>query len=245
MRASNTSHYQTKQRPLPSDQSFIDSSSDSDDSHPIAQVANLSESRFKQLLTDIEEAGGRKFFRLGKVCKEKPEIYGLPSSGQQQQFRNKLRTVRRYTEADYQLVLSLNNVRSCRIAARPLLVSPERTKNPSETPTETTTKNPSETTTKTAIMSTPSSTRSRTRRTSPPSRSRRFRDSSAENSGDEDNYDDSAGPAKLLSQVTIHVDLEHPCNNREVVVYSLVRVEHGQSLYDCYDIYLQTDVRDF
>jgi hypothetical protein len=241
MRTSNSLFYRTKQRALPSDHRRVESDSDSsndDSSHHIPQIVNgLSESRFKQLLTDIEEAGGLNLFNFGRICKQKPEIYGLAGSAQQQQFRNKLRSIRGYSAEDYQLVLGEYKVRSCRIAARPQLVSPERTKDTSKAPTETAARK-----TPAIMLSTPSS-RSRGRITSPPSsRGRVARRDSAANDF-EDTFEDAI--PKTANTCVIEVDVDHPSNNREVVIYFVPQVEHGNNLYDCFDIYVQTDVRDF
>ena len=244
MRTSNSLFYRIKQRALPSDhrrvQSDIDSSSDSDDSsHIIPQIVNgLSESRFKQLLTDIEEAGaGLNLFSFGRICKQKPEIYGLAGSAQQQQFRNKLRSIRRFSAEDYQLVLGEYKVRSCRIAARPQLVSPERTKDNSKEPTDTATrKKPS------IMMSTPCSG-SCCRITSPPSSRGHVAQRDFAVNDFEDTFDDAI--PKTANTCVIEVDVDHPSNNRKVVIYFVPQVEHGNNLYDCFDIYVQTDVREF
>ena len=236
MRRSVGNYHRTKQRAIPSDRSSDESDCDdtSDSNHPTPQLARgLSETNFKQLLTDIEEAGGIGFFSFGKICKEKPEIYGNPDSALRSQFRNKLRSLRSYNSTDYQLVLGQYNVKSCRIAARPQLVSPEKTKTPSKASSQT----PSETTT-TGIMapSTPSS-RSRAHITSPPASRGRL--------AMRDSFEDTADDVRPeLNAVVIDVDVAHPSNNREVVIYNLIRVEHENSLYDCFDIYLPADVRD-
>jgi hypothetical protein len=131
-------------------------------------------------------------------------------------------------------VLGQYKVKSCRIAARPQLVSPEKTKTPSKAPSKT----PFETTTGIMAPSTPAS-RSRAHITSPPASRGHLalRDS--------DDFEDTCDDVGLnINAVAIDVDVEHPSNNREVVIYNLIRVEHENSLYNCFDIYLPADVRD-
>ena len=83
MRRSVGNHHRTKQRAIPSDQSSdqSDSNDNSDSNHPTPQIAlGLPETNYKQLLTDIEEADGIDLFSFGKICNEKPEIYGRADS---------------------------------------------------------------------------------------------------------------------------------------------------------------------
>ena len=62
---------------------------------------------------------------------------------------------------------------------------------------------------------------------------------------DSDDFEDTCDDVGLdINAVVNDVDVEHPSNNREVVIYNFIRVEHENSLYNCFDIYLPADVRD-
>lgn len=235
MKTSFGHYYRTKQRPIRSESSddsdSEDSGDDQDSHHPTPSVARgLSNGKLKLFLVDIEESGGLDFCNFKDIFNAKQDLYGEPDSAQRTQFKNKLRTLKRYSPEDYQLVLNERGVKSCRLASpKPQVVrSPERTKKPSK-PRTTTEKMPS--TPSRAIVH-PGSYRSLP---APPSRGRR---------GDSDDLEDIMEERQDVDTPVIDIDLDHPERNREVIVYCLNEVEHEDCVYNCFNILLPVDPRD-
>lgn len=55
----------------------------------------------KQLLQDIEEAGGCKAFKFLHLCDRKPDFYGAPGSERRRQIQNKYYKWSNYTSSKY------------------------------------------------------------------------------------------------------------------------------------------------
>ncbi len=193
--------------------------------------AVFSNGKLKLFLTDIEESGGLDFCNFKDICNAKEDLYGEPDSAQRTQFKNKLRTLKRYSPEDYQLVLNERGVKSCLLASpKPQAVrSPERTKKPSKP--RTTTENMPSTPVSRAIAL-PGSYRSPP---APPSRGRR---------GDSDDFEDTMEERQDVDTPVIDIDLVHPERTREVIVYCLNEVEHEDCVYNCFNILLPVDPRD-
>lgn len=254
MKTSFGDYYRTKQRPIKPQSSDDDSEDSEDDSetsedsgndqdshHPTPSVARgLSNGKLKLFLIDIEESGGLDFCNFKDIFNAKPDLYGNPDSAQRTQFKNKLRTLKRYSPEAYQLVLNERGVKSSRLASpspspkpQQVLRSSERTKKPSKSRT-TTEKMPSTPSSSRAIAL-PGSYRSPPL---PPSRGRR-----EDNDDPEDIMEEHLADADAFTPV-IDIDLVHPENNREVIVYTLNDFEHADFVYKCFNILLPIDPRD-
>jgi hypothetical protein len=129
-------------------------------------------------------------------------------------------------------LLNQFNVRSCRQRATQQQLSPDRTKKPS-------TNNPSTT----RKMPPTPATRALTALRTPPSRGRQLDYERIER--DFGDLDIGADVTADMDPVIIDVDVNHPGRNREVIVYSLLGVLHDDSVYNCFEIYLSIDPRDF
>lgn len=202
---------------------------------------------FKELLIDIEAAGGLSTnFNLKHLCNQKPHSYGIPNSKLRKQIQNRVDRLKNLTAADYQEYLNFFGIFSAR---QTHFSSPPEASNhqahdqlpirrhPPPSPSA-------------FIMSTPRHVMrsiSGTPDSPPVFRSplstATGRGRALEMNGQGHGEELVSQPAELHVDV-IEVDLAYPERNREVVIYSVSNVQHVDNVYDCFFIMLAVDFRD-